>query len=372
MHKLLQFKEILGNLPNERIDKENRPLVGWTCSYLPLEILEAAGLQPYRILPRPCSETADSYLDPNFCPFIRATLGSAMDGEYSFLSGMVLLNTCDGMRRLYDAWRYYCPAIPAFFLDVPRVITPFSLAYFREELNRLARQIEKEFRVILSADALTRAIGEANRSRALLKKLISLRGRGDPPLNYGDIMDILAEGWKNPRESFNEALQRLTGHLEGELPQDSRKLKVMVTGSLQEGCALIRLLEELGAEVVGSDLCTGERFVHEVDSSADLWWSLGEAYMNKTPCARMYDTERRAAHIEEEVRRSGAHGLLYISLKFCDPYLYEGPTIRRTLGQMGIPTLFLEGEYTGRVGGAVRTRVQAFLEMLERHAIQRR
>jgi len=365
----MKFREILGDPTRERMDKEKRPLIGWTCSYLPVEILEAAGLQPYRILPRPSSETADSYLDPNFCPFIRATLGSAMDGEYSFLSGIVLLNTCDGMRRLYDAWRYYCSAIPAFFLDVPRVITPFSLAYYREELNELARQMEKAFHVTVREDALSRAIGEANRTRALLEKLIFFRGRGDPPLNYGDIVDILAEGWWNSRESFNEALGRFISHLEGASPEASRRLKVMVTGSLQEGSALMRLVEELGAEVVASDLCTAERFVHEVDPSPDLWRSLSEAYMNKIPCARMRDTERRAAHIKEEVRRSGAHGLLYITLKFCDPYLYEAPTIRRTLRRMGIPVLFIEGEYTGRVDGAVRTRVQAFLEMLERHAV---
>ncbi|MBW2022390.1 MAG: 2-hydroxyacyl-CoA dehydratase, partial [Deltaproteobacteria bacterium] len=52
--------------------------------------------------------------------------------------------------------------------------------------------------------------------------------------------------------------------------------------------------------------------------------------------------------------------------KFCDPYLYEFPYLKAELQRWGIPSLFLEGEYRGRAGGGLRTRVQAFLEMLEK------
>ena len=70
--------------------------------------------------------------------------------------------------------------------------------------------------------------------------------------------------------------------------------------------------------------------------------------------------------LKEDVTRTGAHGMIYFCLKFCDPYLYEAPAVAEELRKMGIPILSLEGEYTGRVSGGTRTRVQAFLEMLER------
>jgi len=66
---------------------------------------------------------ADAYLDPNFCPLITSALGSAIEGEYAGLAGIVLVNTCDGMRRLYDAWRFYSPPPFSFILDPPRLIT---------------------------------------------------------------------------------------------------------------------------------------------------------------------------------------------------------------------------------------------------------
>lgn len=81
----------------------------------------------------------------------------------------------------------------------------------------------------------------------------------------------------------------------------------------------------------------------------------------------MFDSESRISALKESLLKSKAQGVVYFSLKFCDPFLYEAPFLEEALRELDIPVLFLEGEYTGRVGGGVRTRVQAFLEMLEKN-----
>jgi benzoyl-CoA reductase/2-hydroxyglutaryl-CoA dehydratase subunit BcrC/BadD/HgdB len=81
----------------------------------------------------------------------------------------------------------------------------------------------------------------------------------------------------------------------------------------------------------------------------------------------MADTGARISLLKDDLRRTGDQGVIYFCLKFCDPYLYEAPAVAEALRHMGVPVLFIEGEYTGRIGGGIRTRVQAFLEMLERH-----
>jgi benzoyl-CoA reductase/2-hydroxyglutaryl-CoA dehydratase subunit BcrC/BadD/HgdB len=362
------FKGILDDCDREVGDFKGKPLIGWTCTYLPLEILDAGGLLSCRILPEPFSEQADAYLDPNFCPLIKTSLGTAIQGGYSFLSGIIMVNTCDGMRRLYDAWKFYCPQPFSMLLDVPRTITPTSVAYFRKRLQDLTKRVERHFGVRITEDGLTAAIEEANYTRSLIRRLLSVRGRGEPSLGYGEIVEILAEQWRNSRKVFNEALKDYVEQLEDKESTSTEGLRLMITGSLVEGSSLIRTVEELGGEVVASDLCTGGRFVDEVSLSSDPLKSLSEAYLMKTPCARMYDTGRRIAHIKDRVDRTGAHGVIYYSLKFCDPYLYEAPALQGALRRMGVPLLFIEGEYTGRVSGSVRTRLQAFLEMLERNA----
>ncbi|MDD5703958.1 MAG: 2-hydroxyacyl-CoA dehydratase family protein, partial [Dehalococcoidales bacterium] len=93
----------------ETAAQSQKPMVGWFCSYTPQELLTAAGLYPYRIVPEPSSAitTADAYLERSFCPYVRICLAGALEGHYQFLGGLVVVNSCDAMRRLYDAWRHY-------------------------------------------------------------------------------------------------------------------------------------------------------------------------------------------------------------------------------------------------------------------------
>jgi len=87
--------------------------------------------------------------------------------------------------------------------------------------------------------------------------------------------------------------------------------------------------------------------------------ALSRAYLRKPPCARMSDGRRRQ-YLEASMQ--GVQGVIYYVPKFCDPYLYELPSLRGLCEEKGIPLLVLEGDYTGRVTGGMRTRVEAFLE----------
>jgi benzoyl-CoA reductase/2-hydroxyglutaryl-CoA dehydratase subunit BcrC/BadD/HgdB len=365
MEVFQRFKELLDDLETRMPEGDHQPVIGWNCTYLPVEILEAAGLQPYRFLPEPSSEKADAYLNLNFCPLITSSLGKAIEGDYAGLSGIVMVNTCDGMRRLYDAWRFYSPPPFSFILNPPRCITPASLAYFKDQLQWLTATINRHFGVNITNDKLSHAIESANLTRTLLKMLLKFQDHGDPPLQHADIIDIISEGFKRPRMIFNAALEQLVESLEQASELPSGGLRVVVSGSMLDGSALVRMVEELGGQVVASDLCVGGRLLDEVVLSSDPLWDLSQAYLKKRPCARMADTEVRVSLLKEDVIRTGAHGIIYYCLKFCDPYLYETPAVAEELRSMGIPMLSLEGEYTGRVSGGTRTRLQAFLEMLE-------
>ncbi len=368
MNQSSVFRQILGKLKAENLGVSGeKPLVGWVCTYLPLEIIEAAGLSPHRIIPEASSESADTYLDPNFCPFIKASLGKALEGGYSSLSGMVILNTCDGMRRLYDAWRFYVRPPFAYLLDVPRMVNRSSIAFFADGLKEMILQIEKHFGTRVSEEKLISAIEEANITRSLVKRLFSSQGLGDPALRQSDIIDILSEGWSHPRGVFNKALGGFLDHLGNRRAPNRKGPRLMVTGSLLNGSHLIQLIEELGGEVITCDLCTGERFVQNVNINSEPLMALSKAYLEKPPCARMFDIETRVSYLKEELGENKVDGVIYFALKFCDPYLYEKPAVEEMLDQLEVPLLFLEGEFTSKSSGSMRTRIQAFLEVIRNH-----
>ena len=81
-------------------------IMGYLCSAVPEEIFTAAGFLPFR-LRAPGStgtELSDSYFSSVNCSFVRHCFNLALLGEYDFLNGLVLLNSCDNVRRIYDHW----------------------------------------------------------------------------------------------------------------------------------------------------------------------------------------------------------------------------------------------------------------------------
>ena len=88
-----EFKQINTASPfNKTVAKwkdEEKKIIGWLCSYVPEEIIHAAGALPIRMMGRKEVVTGDSeaYLYSNTCSFVRNCLEMGLKGEYDFLDG---------------------------------------------------------------------------------------------------------------------------------------------------------------------------------------------------------------------------------------------------------------------------------------------
>jgi len=182
-------------LKNNWLNKKNqlsnkRPIIGWICTYTPKEILLAADLLPVRILPRIDPSLANTYMDSNFCPFARSCLGELMEGDYKELEHLLLINSCDAMRRFYDACRYYHYSKNSFIylLDLPRKDSTQALIYFQSNLELLVKRIEEFFQIKISENLLLQAISNSNKIRGLLTKLYYLYASGK--INLSGVSDF--------------------------------------------------------------------------------------------------------------------------------------------------------------------------------------
>ncbi|MFQ6001927.1 MAG: 2-hydroxyacyl-CoA dehydratase subunit D, partial [Anaerolineae bacterium] len=327
-------------------------------------IIMAAGCQPLRLSGsgEPVKQ-ADAYLHPNLCPYVRGVFDQALEGAYH-LDGIVFVNSCDAMRRLYDVFHGYLKPRFSFILDMPRSESPASLAHYIAQLRELMAALGETFRVSPSQEGLLEAVRTVNRTRSLLQTLYSYR-KGDPPAISGKAsLHLVMGATKSPKADFNRQLERYLAQIEKQRAGD-RKPRLMLSGSIIDRLEIIDLIEEKGLVVV-EDLCTGHRYLHGlVKEEGDPFESIARRYLERVPCSRMTGLARRLAYIKGLIEEYRVDGVIYHALKFCDQFQYDYPSLKEELEGIGIPLLYLEGDYTTGGFGQMKTRVQAFVEMLE-------
>lgn len=355
-----------------------KPIMGWVCTYTPEEIIIAAGFHPYRILPHTDPSLANSYLDSNFCPYVRSCLGEALDKKLTHIEDLVIANSCDAMRRLYDAWRHYLPGSFIYLLDLPRKSTPEAIQYYQHNLQLLMNELEDRFKIKISNDLLYRAILVCNKTRKLLGELFNLNVANQISLSAVDLFHIVEASMVLPKEEYNKLLEEFITDVKREeniLPDNHKirnKFKILITGTIMDDLSIQDVIEDYGGKVVFVDMCTGNRYFQsqiQIQEPGQININpvrlLAEYYLDKIPCPRMMDLEKRWAYLLNTIKDYQIEGVIFYNLKFCDTFMFELPIIRKRLQKYRIPSLCLEGDYTSATSGRIKTRVQAFLEVLK-------
>ncbi len=344
--------------------------VGFFCTYVPEEIIYAAGILPYRMRPVGCTDTrsADVYFHRINCSFVRSCLEYALEGKFEFLDGLVFDNGCDHSRRLYDLWREKIGYDHRFiyFLQVPHKVTGESIAFFRDELVKFKDNLEKHFGVEITESRLRNAIKVYNETRGLLKRLYELRQGERPPLTGAECLNVVLAGTATPKGQYNQLLKRLLKEMEQREGISDYKARLMIVGSLYDDPAHTRIIEELGGLVVTDALCFGSRcFWQPVESGDDLLLCLAKSYLEHPPCPRMTNTaSKRFDFVREMVEMFKVDGIIFQRIRYCDVWGGELLHLENKLKKLGIPMLALEREYALGAVEQLKTSVGAVLEMM--------
>ena len=344
--------------------------MGWFCSYTPIEIFLAAGFTPIRIGGHsdPIAK-ADSYMHPNLCQYVRACLDRALEGDYDNYEGVVFVNSCDAMRRLFDVWKKHIPQKFTHIMDLPIGRSERDYEYLRNEFQKLKTSLEEFTKRRISEKAMGNAINIFIESRSLFHRLNDLRIAKPPLISGTEVMKLISQFFSGDIQEWNK---RVKGLLEKKRKMqlknpESKNPRILLSGSPIHDPEIIAFIEKCGLDVVFEDLCTGSRFFDvDIIKTGDTLMDLSRAYLNRTPCARMMLLEERADGIKKNLGKFHADGVIYYSLKFCDTALYDVPALKKILNESGINVLFLEGDCTLGSFGQLKTRIEAFAEILNK------
>ena len=368
-----------GFLKVKELKDKGEKICGAFCQYTPSEIIYAAGLYQVALCGRSPDpiKTAETRLPDNLCPLIKASYGHALEEScpYAYFSDVVVgETTCDGKKKMYELLGELKPMQVIHLPNVPDYER--SLEMWTEEIRAFAKGLEEKFNVTITDDMLNESIEWCNKERIQAARIYEL-GKYDPPAITGTKMNDIMEGeqYMFDREAkynkINEILDQCEKNWhDGIYPYepDPNRPRLIVSGGGYGGVSAktINVMEELGGAIVCYEGCCGissrRRLVDE-DRSRDPYVRIAEKYI-EVPCAVVSPNYRRMDQVRETIKEWHADGYVSITLHSCNPFAIETENIRRVCEEMDIPLLHIETDFYPGDAGQIRTRIEAFLEMI--------
>jgi len=360
------------------LKKQGKPIIGYLCALTPVEIIAAAGFIPFRIkgnVNEPITK-ADTEMETIVCPLVRSCFDMSLKGKYEFLDGIVIPHACDSITRSYSTIRYSLGLPYSHFINVPHTTKDISKDFFKAELSTFRKSLARFAGKEISDESLFQAIQLQNENKAKVKELYRFR-KSDPPLISGtEISKVLVAAMGLPVGEANELLDGVIDEVKKRASPPAKKLpRIMVVGAQVDDMAFIKLIEDSGASVVVDSMCVGTRdYFFDVDIAQDPYDSMADYYLGKLNCPRTYrewtggtyeeDLEARFGDIGGFIKEFKVDGVILYLLKYCDPFGFEVPARIKYIQSLNTPALYLEDEYSMSTIGRLRTRIQAFLEIL--------
>ncbi|KKM12506.1 hypothetical protein SY88_02925 [Clostridiales bacterium PH28_bin88] len=367
---LARLEQVLQN-PIECVNlyksEQRTRVVGWLLTDVPEELIHAAGALPFGITGSIGGFTwADAHLQTWACSLMRGCLEIALQGKLSCLDGLIIPHTCDTTRNLSGIWKQARP-LPWMenFLMPRQVDRPSAKPYLIGEFGRLKAKLEHCTGNEITVPRLKESIMLYNQNRLFLRSLFQYHVKNPGILGNRAIYNIIKSSMVMPKEEHNRLLIDLTEVLPPEPEERASRLRLVLSGKVWEPPEIMDILDEEQVVVIADDFATGHRYITaDVPETGDPIEALADRQINRMPFA-CYNTIRydRRNFLVNLVREK-ANGLIFVHFKYCEPENFDYPDMRSALETAGIQTLRIETEVGNVSLGQMRTRLQAYLEML--------
>ena len=156
------------------------------------------------------------------------------------------------------------------------------------------------------------------------------------------------------------------------------KIRIWLSGALCGAPKLdiLQIFEQAGAVVVGDDLFHGYRYIStDIEESGDPLTAIATFYVKqnqKVPCPTRIDQDTDwGQYLIDSVKKVNADQIGILMAKYCEPHMFFYPDIAEVLNEAGIDHLLIEMEHEVVSLEALRTRIEAFVEIGEAKALSR-
>ena len=350
-------------------------IVGTYCSFIPTELIMAAGAIPVTL----CATSeepiaaAQEHLPSNLCPLIKASYGFALTDTcpYFYFSDFIVgETTCDGKKKMFELMN---DIKDTYVMQLPSSRDEVALTMWEAEIKKFWKKLEDFYGVTITEEDVKKAILQKNAERDLVLEYLDLGKLNPSPISgyeLGTKLDTLSfipsmeERCKQLRERIDEVKADWEANYKGKV---SRKPRILITGCPNGGVRdkTIKVLEELGADVVAFDTCNSNREkIEKVDTTLPVTEALAKKYLNIN-CSVMSPNTNRLKFISDMIDDYQVDGVLEIILQACHTFSIESYNVKKSVLAKKIPYLKVETDYSKADAGQINTRLEAFLETID-------
>ncbi len=379
------FDFVVGDIHGIRVQelrqhaKNGTIVVATYCVFVPDEIILAADSIPVGL----CAGTqfsvpiAEEVLPRNTCALIKSSFGFKLGRICPYVQTSHLIvgeTTCDGKKKMFEILAEYHPV---YIMEVPNKKTQRSRDLWRGEVLAFKEVIEKQTGNKITADKLLKSTKLVNDRRRALQRLYNTRKANPVPISGKDALLVTQVSFYDDVSRCIKQVNALCDELEkrianGEGVSPSNAPRILISGSPMAipNWKLHHILETAGAAVVCEESCIGTRAFSDLVAEKggtveEQIKAIADRYM-QIHCACFTPNDERLDDIIKLAREYKVDGVVHYNLQFCHTYANEAVKVERALEKEGIPLLRVETDYSDEDAGQLRTRVDAFLEMIRR------
>ena len=359
--------------------KKGKQIFGTFCLYVPEELILAVDGVSIGL----CAgadvgtEEAEKYLPRNTCALIKAFMGFKLAGLCPYVESSDLIigeTTCDGKKKAYEILNEITGKV--YVMEMPHMKSDEGKRLWMSEVKNLAAKLTEVSGKEITLEKLTEAAAVVWEKRRALQRLSALRASDPAPISGLDALLINQVSFYDDPIRFTRMLNALCDELDervkngvGVAPKGTPRILISGSPMAIPNWKLHAIIEGSGAMVVGEESCVGERnFKSQLDphftSIKQGLESIAERYLTIN-CACFTPNEGRLDDIRDMAARLHAHGVIHYALQFCTPYMVEAYKVKQRLEEKEVPYLRIETDYSMEDMGQLKTRVEAFIEVMK-------
>jgi benzoyl-CoA reductase/2-hydroxyglutaryl-CoA dehydratase subunit BcrC/BadD/HgdB len=342
--------------------------------HYPRALLRAFDFLPVEVWGPPGVDASHgaAHLQPYVCSIVHNALSFLLAGGLDVADVLVVPHACDSLQGLGSILTdFVVPRQPVLPIYVPRGRRESDVDFLAAEFRSIYERLEAiTGRAPAEADLLA-SIRREETADELLSQLYQRRHS----LALSDIAfyRLVRSREYLPAETFTELVQGTLAPAQVSPPQaggteggEKRSATpILLSGIVPEPMRLLEMMGEMGGTVVADDLACCGRRLYPPGQNEEPLRRMAESIVHAPPDpTRGNPIGERLAHLMGLIKASGARGVVFYDVKFCEPELFDLPELRKGLQAAGVPSLAVEVDLNDPLSHQVLTRLQAFLEMV--------